>query len=698
MPFSSGILWLGLFLCFFPSEGFCGNLPPRAIIPLEPVSWGDKRHEPGWKYFEESDPGIKARWDSYAPREQLRLVSLAKGKGIARLGEVTEKYQAGLDPCGTIRNPERRNPPEGPGGIGCSCNLEPLLKLAEKDFKTFRLWMGEKGEKDIRERKKEALRFRDNLKKGSFATEDVIWAKVFLPGACSQPVEQLASLRSRLANMLPGKRPERAKQILMLEGLFKDPGLSYSRIDRMFTGSRTAVNALTAPAARLSGHGGAPSVPSKAGIQNQRSKLLSGVGPPPALSSGAGQKIDFLIFKNPEEKRLSRVWNESLKKQLKKNRVGKELLDYLGPELPSLTVREASEGALATYLEGTWNIKVDPSNLRHEICSYDRKAGVCPTLDDMLAGKTPPTESELARYLLKNPSVREKVFQSYGNTLVHELVHAAQEKGFPSHHVKSDIRTNPIEVEQHAFSVQHEYALEEMKKDPSYLSSTSFVSRNERSRLQDCLRSYDQCMRDVTVLYGSPSLSDLTSENRKDAPAAGFYSRMKNFYDRFFSQERRKWREKRTEGLLLLAQRQAQEEPDEALENLILIKTSARSDRTAPSFDRKVEQALKTVLDGYSAEVKENVKGGYHSYALIYLEKLEKAYGRLRRPFPKDLEQIREVKYRREIEELKSYIEDASSPDKTLEMAKEGLYYAVKIKDKASIAFFQEKLRKLGRQ
>ena len=362
-------------------------------------------------------------------------------------------------------------------------------------------------------------------------------------------------------------------------------------------------------------------------------RALSRVRKPPEIAS--------VVFATPEQERFSKSWNKEMKKKIGGNPVGREVLSYVGGDLPPVALIDDHEKKrLASHHAYQNKISLNTSWMLKEIRHHDPGAPV---------EKSPEA---VARYLNDNPKIREKITDAYQGVMVHELTHNAQMHAFKKDVIKN---LHVIEAEQHAFTLQAKYSLAEMERNSRYLRSDSPISRFERKNMRKALGDYDQHMRDIPTRKSYSKLvsaeekrEKLTQSREEKTPERdreiAALKKNEEFYGRFFEQEKGEWPKKRVSGLVLLAEREAQTNPHTAVSELILAKSDPSFD-DAPEplrrqFDKTADSALSAELNSHRTQTAGKLRSG----ELLDFERrrLVGAYSNLERPIPAELYQSQE--------------------------------------------------------
>ncbi|MBI4249172.1 MAG: hypothetical protein HY611_06690 [Elusimicrobia bacterium] len=671
---------------------FCVNLPPVASgVPTKEIAWGDPAHYYAWLYLAENEPEIQKSWRLYNPEQQFQIVEAASEKGGQRWRQVDARRKKIAALCG------EKGAKDGEGPVsGNSCDWKAYSMVTNKDIAEISLWIGRQEAEDIRFKRDRTLRLMLDLNSGKVDDADLWWARSFLPPKDAGEIERFAA-ETKSAPAPSGRLKEIQKQFLpehfdprktssQLAGASMDVG----KANRLFDGAlRPAAPSNSGVAVSGSARRAAAKEPQ--GEKKLRGELMTSIESPERPRAG-GEKLrdaEDLLLTRPEEKEFSVAWNGALKERLNKNPKGKELVEYLGGQLPPVAItRDAKETAIATYSPGARYIELKASSLSEEISFHDPGA------------KISENPRQLNRYLLEHPEVRAKVLDSYEVTMVHELAHAAQDRGFKTSHSRDLPQHNLLEHEQQAKDYSLKYAVKKMEQNPAFLRSPSPVMAGDRRDLEACLTDYDRCMADVGTRYIEvPPLKEALA--RLPPPGEGgdksrrsreHFQAQQKYYGEFFEDSRREWGKESPQGLLLLAERQ---EPREALKSLTI--AHARLPTADAETQRRYPATADRTLKEYARQVRLRVETQYNpAESARMLREYEQTGRKLDRPVGDDLADLRRPAYTEAVTWSKNIFINATALDTkyAIQTAENGVFYARQVGDSSSADFFEAQRRK----
>ncbi|OGS00584.1 MAG: hypothetical protein A3G41_06620 [Elusimicrobia bacterium RIFCSPLOWO2_12_FULL_59_9] len=673
--------------CFEPA--FCVNLPPVASgVEAKEIAWGDSAYYHSWLYLAENEPEIRKSWQLYNSEQQFQIVEAASEKGGKRWRQVDARRKKIAALCG------EKGAKGGDGPVsGNSCDWKAYSRVTNEEIGEISMWIGRQEAEDIRFKRDRTLRLMLNLNSGKLDDTDLWWARSFLPPKDAGEIERFAA-ETKSAPAQSARLKEIQKQFLpehfdprktssQLAGASMDIG----KANRLFDG---ALRPAAPPKSGVAASGNARRAAAKEpqGEKELRGNLMASI-PSPERPPAGGENLkgaEDLLLTRPEEKEFSAKWNGALKERLNKNPRGKELVEYLGGDLPPVAIsRDAKETAIATYSPGARYIELKASSLSEEISHFDPGA------------KISENPRQLNRYLLEHPEVRAKVLDSYEVTMVHELAHAAQDRGFKTSHSRDLPQHNLLEHEQQAKDYSLKYAVKKMERDPAFLRSPSPVMAGDRRDLEACLTDYDRCMADVGTRYKkeeAPPLKEALSRlpppgegGDKSRRAREHFQAQQKYYGEFFEDSRREWGKESPQGLLLLAERQ---EPREALKSLTI--AHSRLPSADEETQRRYPGTADRTLKEYARQVRLRVETQNNpAESARMLREYEQTGRKLDRPVRDDLADLRRPAYTEAITWSKNIFINATALDSkyAIQTAENGVFYARTLGDTESEEFFR---------
>ncbi|MBI4248635.1 MAG: hypothetical protein HY611_03955 [Elusimicrobia bacterium] len=684
--------------------------PRPAEIEYMPIPlWDDRYPQSAWIYLMEFEPDLvqKSQWDKLHPKVQVEMLNTARQKAPEREKEVQRRLVEINGLCGMRKLYDfEKKMKDGRS----ACDLRPVRQIADSEIAALAIWKGEDPALDIRRRRDRVLRFLAKLEnREKFDAQEKAWAAEHLP--------------PRYAPLLDGAGRNTDAARKLAQSLRPDGPLPAS--------ARLRISAQDAQLARrIFDGGGSREKPVEGGVRmeppsrvpargpkldvakDMKRGLMSRLDAPPPMDSKAiRRRVEQFHHDSPEERRLSEAWRAHLKENLKHNSVGRDVLDYVGPDLPHIRLRRVemmeslTNHTYASYMPGSNSIVVEADKLRAAVGD--------------LGGPTLPEDPrEFARYLNRNPKMRERVFKTYNEPMLHELVHAGQDKAFGVTHLRETFKAPTAEDEKHAFGAQLKYMTAGLK-DPGYLKETTGLAIVGRVSLESYLMDRDQYNRDIDATYGNTpakkmlELYDFREKTDREegglkpgerlaharSQAREAHERLDRFYSQFQDAEARRWERDNPEGLAKLAERVAGRDPDKALELLAVAQSRVpQSDvglrrgmqRTA---DRAMAKQVKNLREDFR-KARRNHEHAYVADSIFALEKRqEQLAGEARFG---DLDRMKETSYPIAIEHYKHNLDFKRArviwpPAEVEDFIRKGSELARARGDRKALAYFEEK-------